>query len=91
MIPPAAIAALRSGQTAASHRLVVYFGDKTYEWLETGCLLDFDEYREEMAKQPVVKARARYRRALEEAEDWWAAQCRHGWATARVQFTPLHA
>jgi hypothetical protein len=65
-----------SGQTADSHRLVVYFGDETYEWMPVEGLLDFDEYRDEAAKQPVVKARARYRRALEDAEEWWAAQCR---------------
>ena len=74
LIPPAAIAALRPAQTATSHRLVVYFGDKTYEWMPYDSLLDYSEYVDEMAKQPVVKARARYRRALEEACEWWRRQ-----------------
>jgi len=54
LIPSAAVAALRAGQSASTHRLVIFFVEKTFKWLEVETLLDFDEYRDEMAKEPVV-------------------------------------
>ena len=38
-----------------THVLVVYFGDKTYEWRESDALLDFLEHKDELAEQPLLR------------------------------------
>ena len=42
---------MRSLSVSDTHVLVVYFGDKTYEWRESDALLDFLEHKDELAEQ----------------------------------------
>jgi hypothetical protein len=61
-----------------THVLVVYFGDKTYEWCEADALLNFLEHRDELADQPLLRNRARFARGVDLANEWHAEQRRLG-------------
>jgi site-specific DNA-cytosine methylase len=61
-----------------THVLVVYFGDKTYEWRESDALLDFLEHKDELAEQPLLRTRARFLRGVALANEWHAEQRRLG-------------
>ena len=61
-----------------THALVVYFGDKTYEWRESDALLDFLEHKDELAEQPLLRTRARFLRGVALAGEWHAEQRRLG-------------
>ena len=61
-----------------THVLVVYFGDKTYEWRESDALLDFLEHKDELAEQPLLRTRARFLRGVALANEWHAEQRRRG-------------
>lgn len=77
LIPESAVAALRPEHAAETHRLAVYFGDKTFEWRRADELLEYAEHADDIiASQSHVRHRVRYRRALEEAEEWWRRQRR---------------
>ena len=64
--------------TSDTHVLVVYFGDKTYEWCESDALLNFLEHRDELADQPLLRNRARFLRGVDLAAEWHAEQRRLG-------------
>ena len=64
--------------TSDTHVLVVYFGDKTYEWCESDALLNFLEHRDELADQPLLRNRARFLRGVDSAAEWHAEQRRLG-------------
>ena len=61
-----------------THVLVVYFGDKTYEWRESDALLDFLEHKDELAEQPLLRTRARFLRGVALANEWHTEQRRRG-------------
>ena len=73
-IPLEAMRLRKQSYTAESHKLVAYFGEHKYEWVETALLLNFAENFEEMEKQPVLAARAKYRQAIVEASEAVAEQ-----------------
>ena len=61
-----------------THALVVYFGDKTYEWCASEALLNFLEHRDELAEQPLLRNRARFLRGVTLAAEWHEEQRRLG-------------
>ena len=69
---------MRSLSVSDTHVLVVYFGDKTYEWRESDALLDFLEHKDELAEQPLLRTRARFLRGVALANEWHAEQRRRG-------------
>ena len=69
---------MRSLSVSDTHVLVVYFGDKTYEWRESDALLDFLEHKDELAEQPLLRTRARFLRGVALANEWHAEQRRKG-------------
>ena len=77
LIPESAVAALRPDHAPDTHRLAVYFGDKTFEWRRADELLEYADHADDIvATQAHLRHRVRYRRALEEAEEWWRRQRR---------------
>ena len=69
---------MRSLSVSDTHVLVVYFGDKTYEWRESDALLDFLEHKDELAEQPLLRTRARFLRGVALANEWHAEQRERG-------------
>ena len=83
VIPSAALKIKVKGATSDSHRLVVFFGDRTYQWLPATSLHDFrgDPVKfEERMSQCVKRHSSTFRRACEEARVWSRT-----WRRARFQ------
>jgi hypothetical protein len=77
-IPTRAFDALKPGISPETHCLIVYFGDKTYDWTEMDGLLNYAEHVDDFSDQPALKNRARFRRGLGEAREWHEEQVRLG-------------
>ena len=71
IIPDAALKMKVKGSSADSHQLVIFFGDRTYQWLPTSSLFDFRDGRfEDRMRQNVKRYAATFQRACEEARVW---------------------
>ena len=73
VIPAAALKIKSKGTTSDSHKLVVFFGDRTYQWIPATSLHDFrgDPVTfEERMSQCVKRHSSVFQRACEEARVW---------------------
>jgi|AntAceMinimDraft_1070359.scaffolds.fasta_scaffold07197_1 hypothetical protein len=71
ILPGAALKIKVKGGTPETHQLVVFFGDRTYQWLPTTSLHEFrDGKYEERIGQNVKRNSAMFLRACEEARVW---------------------
>ena len=95
-IPPDAFDALAKARQADAasrdleissdtHVLVVYFGDKTYEWCASDSLLNFLEHRDEFAEQPLLRNRKRFLEGVRLAGEWVDEQRRLGLAPSMLR------
>ena len=72
IIPDAALKMKVKGSSANSHQLVIFFGDRTYQWLPTSSLINFRDARfKECMNQNVKRYAATFQRACEEARVWF--------------------
>ena len=77
VIPTDALNARTDDVCAETHAFVVYFGDATYEWREREDCVDYDcDAADGLRRQPRVAGRARFRKAIAEADAWFASQLR---------------
>lgn len=71
IIPDTALKIKVKGATADSHQLVVFFGDRTYQWLPASSLFTFrDQNFEDRMAQNVKRHTASFQRACQEARIW---------------------
>jgi len=72
IIPDAALKMKVKGSSANSHQLVIFFGDRTYQWLPTSSLINFRDARfKECMNQNVKRYAATFQRACAEARVWF--------------------
>lgn len=73
VVPESAMKLKVKGATSESHRLVIFFGDRTYQWLNSSALHDYRPDKETFDKrmsQSVKRYSATFQRACEEARVW---------------------
>ena len=91
VIPSYAIEKIKPGQTSDSHRMVVYFAEESYEWMNKDGILPFCEYFDELEMQPLLASRAKYRKAVEMALEWQVNQDRALENVYDMRLRQLHA
>ena len=71
IIPDAALKIKVKGATADSHKLVIFFGDRTFQWLPSSSLSTFRDLNfEDCMAQNVRRHTASFQRACQEARIW---------------------
>ena len=84
-IPDTAFDVMKPTETPDTHVLVVYFGDKTYEWCPKDALLNYSEHQLALSQnQPAVVNQKRFQNGLEQARAWHADQVTRGLTPAVI-------